>query len=167
VHPLILIFNPSMIPMTSAWLPTLAAAGIPTNQDAYNGNNIGGFFSTMAINPTNWTRSYSKSAYIDTLPPRDNLHVLTNAAVTKITFADNVQDGNKVASGVQFASGASDTPKSVSANKEVILAGGAVGSPQMLLVSGVGPKDVLDSAGISVQVELPGVGQHLQDHLVR
>ena len=48
-----------------------------------------------------------------------------------------------------------------------ILAGGAVGSPQMLLVSGVGPKDVLDSAGISVQIELPGVGQHLQDHLVR
>ncbi|KAJ2926788.1 hypothetical protein H1R20_g10294, partial [Candolleomyces eurysporus] len=163
--PLHTTFPGYMVPMTSAWLPTLAAAGIPTSQDAYNGNNLGGFFSTMAINPTNWTRSYSKSAYIDPLPPRDNLHVLANAAVTKITFADNVQDGNKVASGVEFASSASDTVKSVSANKEVILAGGAVGSPQMLLVSGVGPKDVLDSVGVSVQVELPGVGHHLQDHL--
>ncbi|KAJ2928241.1 hypothetical protein H1R20_g8865, partial [Candolleomyces eurysporus] len=163
--PLHTTFPAYMIPMTSAWLPTLAAAGIPTSQDAYSGDNLGGFFSTMAINPTNLTRSYSKSAYIDPLPPRDNLHVLANAAVTKVTFADNVQDGNRVASGVEFASSASDTVKSVAASKEVILAGGAVGSPHMLLVSGVGPKDVLDSAGVSVQVELPGVGQHLQDHL--
>jgi choline dehydrogenase-like flavoprotein len=156
-----------MVPITSAWLPTLAAAGIPTSEDAYGGNNLGAFFSTMAINPTNWTRSYAKSAYIDTLPPRDNLHVLANAAVTKITFADNAQDGNLVASGVEFAKDASETPKSVSAKKEVILAGGAVGSPQMLLVSGVGPKDVLDAASIPVKINLPGVGAHLQDHLVR
>ncbi|KAF5341252.1 hypothetical protein D9611_005962 [Ephemerocybe angulata] len=158
-------FPAYFVPMSSAWLPTLEAAGIPSSEDAYSGNNLGGFFSTMAINPTNWTRSYAKSAYIDSLPPRDNLHILANAAVTKILFADNVQDGNQVASGVQFAKDKDDTPQTVSAAKEVILAGGAVGSPQMLLVSGVGPKDVLDSANIPVKVNLPGVGQHLQDHL--
>ncbi|KAJ3503766.1 hypothetical protein NMY22_g18134 [Coprinellus aureogranulatus] len=163
--PLHSTFPAYMIPMTSAWLPTLAAAGIPTSEDAYSGNNLGAFFSTMAINPSNWTRSYAKSAYIDPLPPRDNLHILANAAVTKILFSDNLQDGNIVASGVEFAKDAEDTPKTVSANKEVILAGGAVGSPQMLLVSGVGPKDVLDAAKIPVKLELPGVGAHLQDHL--
>ena len=50
--------------------------------------------------------------------------------------------------------------------KEVILAGGAIGSPQVLMLSGVGPKDVLDAVNIAVNVELPGVGQHLQDHIV-
>ena len=154
-----------MVPMTSVWLPTLSAAGIRTSEDAYAGDNVGAFFSTMAINPTNWTRSYAKSGYIDNLPPRDNLHILANAAVTKILFADNVQGGDRVASGVEFAANKDDPVKTVSANKEVILAGGAVGSPHMLLVSGVGPKDVLESVGVPVQVELPGVGQHMQDHL--
>lgn len=50
--------------------------------------------------------------------------------------------------------------------KEVILAGGAIGSPHVLLASGVGPRDVLEAAGVQVNVELPGVGQHLQDHIV-
>ena len=51
--------------------------------------------------------------------------------------------------------------------KEVILTGGAVGSPQMLMLSGVGPQNVLKAAGVDVNLALPGVGQHLQDHLVR
>jgi len=154
-----------MIPMTSAWLPTLAAAGVATSEDAYSGNNLGAFFSTMAINPSNWTRSWAKSAYIDNLPPRSNLHVLANAAVTKIVFADNAQDGNVVASGVEFAATRDAAVQSVQAKKEVILAGGAVGSPHMLLVSGVGPKAVLDEVNIPVKVDLPGVGAHAQDHL--
>ncbi len=58
------------------------------------------------------------------------------------------------------------TKSTIKVNKEVILAGGTVGSPTVLLYSGVGPKDVLDAAGIDVVSELPGVGQHLQDHLV-
>lgn len=52
-------------------------------------------------------------------------------------------------------------------NKEVILAGGAIGSPHVLMHSGIGPKDVLTAAGVDVVLELPGVGQHLQDHIVR
>ena len=50
--------------------------------------------------------------------------------------------------------------------REVILAGGSLGSPKILLHSGVGPKDVLDAAGVPLKLELPGVGQHLQDHMV-
>jgi choline dehydrogenase-like flavoprotein len=51
-------------------------------------------------------------------------------------------------------------------NKEVILAGGSIGSPAVLLYSGIGPKDVLSDAGVDLVSELPGVGQHLQDHFV-
>ncbi|KAH6886071.1 mala s 12 allergen [Coprinopsis sp. MPI-PUGE-AT-0042] len=143
-----------MLPLSSLWLPTLEAGGVSISDDAYSGNNVGGFFTLTAENPSNWTRSYSKSAYIDPLPPRSNLHILTNSMVTRVLFADNIQEGDLSASGVD-----------VFANKEVILSGGAVGSPHMLLVSGVGPRDVLDSLNIPVRVDLPGVGSHVQDHL--
>jgi len=154
-----------MVPITNNWLPTLQAAGIPAISDAYGGSNIGGFFATSAINPANWTRSYSKSAYIDTLPPRSNLHIISGATVEKVSFADNVQDGARLASGVDFSTGRGSAIQSVSANKEVILSGGAMGSPHLLQVSGVGPKDVLDGAGVPLKVELPGVGQHMMDHV--
>lgn len=55
---------------------------------------------------------------------------------------------------------------SVKVQREVVLAGGVMGSPKILLDSGVGPKDVLEAAGVEVMMELPGVGQNLQDHVV-
>lgn len=70
------------------------------------------------------------------------------------------------ASGVEFAATRGGAKKTVNVRKEVILAGGAIGSPHILMHSGVGPKDVLNAAGVTVNVELPGVGQHLQDHIV-
>ena len=158
--------NYSMVPISGTWLPTLEAAGISVSADSYGGTNVGGMFAMSAINPTNWTRSYSKSAYVDPLPPRNNLHIISDATVEKIVFADNVVAGELLASGVDFSVGRGATLQNVVVNKEVILSGGAMGSPHILMVSGVGPKDVLDAAGVSVKSELPGVGQHLMDHLV-
>ncbi|KAF9477068.1 mala s 12 allergen [Pholiota conissans] len=154
-----------MVPVTGSWLPSLAAAGVSISEDAYSGDNLGGFFCTSSENPSNWTRSYSKSAYIDVLPARPNLHIIAEATVERIVFSDNLVSGNRVATGVQFSNGAGTTVQSVTANKEVILAGGAMGSPHILLVSGVGPTDVLNAANVAVKAELPGVGQHLIDHL--
>lgn len=156
-----------MVPVTGTWLPTMQAAGIPTSPDADNGNNLGAFFATSAINPTNWTRSYSRSAYLDPASARTNLHVLVNATVTRVTWANDIVAGDLVASGVEYSTGLGAAVNTVMANREVILSGGAVGSPQILMLSGIGPRDVLEAAGVSVKSELPGVGQHLQDHLVR
>jgi choline dehydrogenase-like flavoprotein len=158
--------NYSMVPVSGTWLPTLNAAGISVSADSYGGTNIGGMFALSAINPTNWTRSYSKSAYIDPQPPRNNLHIIFGATVEKMVFADNLVGGELLASGVDFSTGRGATLQNVVVNKEVILSGGAMGSPHILMVSGVGPKDVLDAANVSVKSELPGVGQHLMDHLV-
>lgn len=155
-----------MVPVTGDWLPTLSAAGIPAIDDAYSGNNIGGFFALSTINPSNWTRSYSKSAYIDALPSLSNLHVLSGATVSRIVFADNIVAGNRQASAVEFSTEKGGQVYSVNVGKEVVLSGGAMGSPHVLMVSGVGPRDVLEAAGVDVKVELPGVGQHLMDHLV-
>ncbi|RDB27685.1 Pyranose dehydrogenase 1 [Hypsizygus marmoreus] len=154
-----------MFAVVGDWLPSLEAAGIPSTSDPAGGSNIGGFVSTLSINPTNWTRSYSKSAYIDPLPPRKNLDILTSAYVTRIVWGDKSSSGDQVATGVEFQSTAAGPKKTVKVNKEVILAAGVLGSAQILMFSGVGPTDVLSAVNINVTVDLPGVGQHLADHL--
>ncbi|ESK83387.1 gmc oxidoreductase [Moniliophthora roreri MCA 2997] len=144
------------------WNTALVNANIPANSDPGSGKNWGGFVANSFINPTNWTRSYSRSAYIDPLPPRPNLSILVKSTVTKINFASS---DNLTATAVEFAETRDGEKHTVGVKREVILAGGAIGSPQVLMVSGVGPRDVLEAAGVQVVHELPGVGQHLQDHL--
>lgn len=148
--------------MVGNWSSTLSNVGIPTSTDPYGGQNHGAFVALSAINPSNWTRSYSRSAYIDPLPPRSNLDIIANALVSKINF-DTSNSDNVTANGVVYEVGSTST--TVSVNKEVILAGGAVGSPHVLLLSGVGPTDVLSAAGVDTIVNLPGVGQHMMDHV--
>ncbi|KAF8758019.1 alcohol oxidase [Rhizoctonia solani] len=153
-----------IVPVVGNWTSTLDWVGIPPSPDANGGSGWGAFIATSSINPSNWTRSYSRSAYIDPLGPRPNLAILPNATVTKIIWAPN-NDGNgkKVAQGVEFAASRGAPRRSVTARKEVILAGGhwkpkyrdafwyrAQASPGRF-------RDTL--------YELPGVGAHLQDHI--
>ncbi|KIY62258.1 GMC oxidoreductase [Cylindrobasidium torrendii FP15055 ss-10] len=150
--------------LNGEWQTALASIGIDSRKDGNGGENWGAFVTTSYINPANWTRSYTRNSYLDPLPPRDNFDVLADAQVTRLLFESG--SGDLKANGVEYAS-ARDQPTSIiKVNKEVILAAGVVGSPQVLMLSGVGPRDVLESVGIEVKNELPGVGQHLQDHLV-
>ncbi|KAF8265094.1 alcohol oxidase [Lactarius quietus] len=130
-----------MVPLVGSWVPTLAALGVPESQDPYNGQTWGSFISSSNINPTNWTRSYSRSAYIDSLPPRGNLQILPN--YTLYDF-DEIHSRSW---------------------QRGYFGGGAIGSPTILMYSGIGPKNVLQTAGVQAELDLPGVGQHLQDHL--
>ncbi|KZT68679.1 GMC oxidoreductase [Daedalea quercina L-15889] len=152
-----------VLPAVGDWTETLNAIGIASSSDPDSGDGWGSFIATSAINPSNWTRSYSRSGYIDPLPPRSNLAILPNATVTKLVLANAT--GGMAAQSVQYASSKTATASTVTVNKEVILAAGAIGSPQILMVSGVGPEDVLQAAGVTVNVALPGVGQHLMDHI--
>ncbi|KAG8736384.1 hypothetical protein FRC10_009387 [Ceratobasidium sp. 414] len=155
-----------IVPIVGDWTATLDWIGIPPSPDANGGSGWGGFIATSSINPTNWTRSYSRSAYIDPLGPRPNLAILPNATVTRILWADQKDaNGKAVARGVEFAATRRGTRRTVLARKEVILASGAVGSPNIAMHSGIGPRDVLEKLNIPVVYELPGVGAHLQDHL--
>ncbi|KAF8975444.1 hypothetical protein BDQ17DRAFT_1385501 [Cyathus striatus] len=96
----------------------------------------------------------------------DNLHIVTNAHVTCIVFSDSrSSSGEVVATGVKFAQEREGERKIVNVGREVILASGPVGSPRILMLSGVGPKDVLENAGVGVVEELGGVGGFLQDHV--
>ncbi|KAJ5760369.1 hypothetical protein N7520_007525 [Penicillium odoratum] len=150
-------------PQVGYWVESLENIGIAISEDMYGGDNWGAEVSTSCINPSNWTRSYSRTGYLDPLPDKGNYDVLANAYVTRIVF-DNSTSDNLTATAVEYTTDNGTTTSTVKINKEVILSAGAVGSPAILMYSGVGPKDVLSDAGIDLLSELPGVGQHLQDH---
>ncbi|THU97989.1 hypothetical protein K435DRAFT_796077 [Dendrothele bispora CBS 962.96] len=162
-------------PILSNWSPALSSLGVPANPDPVSGNNTGSFIANSAIRKSDWTRSYSRSGYIDSIStPRSNLDILTGATVTGIvwdgssssssTFSASSSDLK--ATGVQYALSSTSPKQTINVNKEVILSAGTIGSAQILMVSGVGPESVLQDAGVDVKVDLPGVGQRLQDHLV-
>lgn len=111
------------------------------------------------------SRCDSKAGYIDPLPPRDNLVILTEQQVTGITFNGSTDaNGNVIASGVTFQARAGAQSYTANANREVILSGGTVGTPQILQLSGIGPRQRLSDLGIESRVDLP-VGYNLQDHI--
>jgi choline dehydrogenase-like flavoprotein len=153
-----------ILPIVGQWTTVLEGIGIVTSPDPNGGQGWGGFIATSSIQPGNWTRSYSRSAYIDVLPPRKNLAILPNARVLKVETQKSA-NGSVVATGITYATSPTGPSVTVKANKEVILAAGAVGSPQLLMLSGIGNKEELETLGIQSVVDLPGVGQHVQDHL--
>ncbi|KAI0130418.1 hypothetical protein BJ170DRAFT_620107 [Xylariales sp. AK1849] len=119
-----------------------------------------GFFS-VSYNPDDGRRSSASVAYIHPIlrgeEERPNLTVLTHAWVSKI----NVRNG--VVSGVDLTLH-DGSPRTITARKETVLCAGAVDTPRLMLLSGIGPKQQLSSLGIPVVHDLPGVGENLQDH---
>ncbi|TGO71597.1 hypothetical protein BELL_0553g00010 [Botrytis elliptica] len=141
--------------------------------NSFAGLNAGVFFIVLSITPDTKERSTSQSF----LPPssnltvRPNLHVLTSNTVTKILFSTPSNYSSETskeprAMGVEYAAGVNEEKFTVNAKKEVILSAGAQRTPQLLQISGIGRRDVLENLGIEVVVESEGVGENYQDHLL-
>jgi len=130
-------------------------SGIPFNND-YNGSQQYGV-SPAQVTQINGERCSAARAYLTPHLGRKNLTVITGALITKVLFE------HQRAIGVQYKR--QGQLQVVNAAREVILCGGAFGSPQILMLSGIGPKTHLEQHGIPVVLDLPGVGQNLQDHL--
>jgi choline dehydrogenase len=129
--------------------------GIPATRDFNSGRQEGvGYYQLFTRN--GW-RSSSATAYLRPAERRPNLQVATGAHATRLVF-----EGTR-AVGVRYRQGG--TEKEARATREVILSAGALQSPQLLQLSGVGPGDLLQSFGIPLVKHLPGVGENLQDHL--
>jgi choline dehydrogenase len=131
------------------------AAGIPRNDD-FNGSKqegVGYFQLTMR----NGLRCSSATAYLKPARRRPNLKIVTNALTRRVLF-----EGNRAIGAEIERAGLRET---VTARREVVLAAGAIGSPQILQLSGVGPGELLTAQGIAPLCDLPGVGGNLQDHL--
>ena len=131
-------------------------AGYPLNDDFNGAEQEGiGFYQ---VTQKDGQRCSSARAYLQPIRQRPNLTVITNALVSRVLF-----EGQR-AVGVAYFNRSGQTVE-LRARREVVLAGGAINSPHLLLLSGVGPRAELARHGIPVVHDLPGVGQNLQDHL--
>ncbi|KAF8313115.1 alcohol oxidase [Clavulina sp. PMI_390] len=141
----------------------LEELGVQRNPDAASGLASGSCTVMSAVDPANAKRSYTASGYYAPNASRPNLVVLPSAQATKLIVTGTGEP--YTISGVQFTAAGSDKVYEVKAKREVILSAGAFGTPQLLELSGIGRRDVLERVGIEVKVELPGVGENLQDHV--
>ncbi|KAF9881700.1 hypothetical protein CkaCkLH20_00846 [Colletotrichum karsti] len=147
-------------------LQGLSEVGIPISADVNSGDPTGAMIVASSMSPTNQTRSDARTGYFDSANSRSNFHVVTGHTATRLIVGlpGSLNRGSRRIVGVEFATGLSGTNRTITANKEVILAAGAIRSPVLMQVSGIGPAQVLESLNISVQIDLPGVGNNFQDH---
>jgi choline dehydrogenase len=142
-------------PIADHFIAAAQETGIPFNAD-YNGATQEGvgYFQQTAYRGMRWSTA---KGFLKPVRERQNLIVQTRAQTRKVLF------NGREAIGIEYMH--EGVCKTVRARVEVILAAGAIGSPQILQNSGVGPADVLANAGVALRHELPGVGRNLQDHL--
>ena len=142
-------------PLSAAFIEAGQQAGFPHNHD-FNGAEQAGV-GLYQVTQKDGARCSSAVAYLQPARSRPNLEVVTGALVRRILLA------NGRAIGVAYAKDGVETQ--AQADREVLLSGGAINSPQLLMLSGIGPADHLAAHGIGVSVNAPHVGQNLQDHL--
>jgi choline dehydrogenase-like flavoprotein len=141
-------------PLSRAFLEAARAAGLPANDD-FNGPSPEGV-GLYQLNQKNGERHAAPGAYLRPATTRPNLTVESHALVTRVL----VESGRAV--GVAYRE--AGVEREARAAREVVLCAGAVGSPQLLMLSGIGPAAHLREAGVPVVHDLPGVGSNLQDH---
>ncbi len=137
------------------WVDAAVAAGYPLNEDYNAGDQEGvGYFQQTAYKGR---RCSSAVAYLKPARGRKNLQVITHAHTSRVVIEDGV------AVGVEFER--KGKMQTIKARREVVLSAGALASPQIMMLSGLGPSEELANHGISVIRDMPEVGQNLQDHL--
>ncbi len=141
-------------PLCEAFFEAAEACGYPRNPDCNGATQAG--FGYNQVTQRKGRRCSTAVGYLRPARARSNLSVVTDAHTTRVLFS------GKRATGIEYLRGGSR--HSAHARGEVILAAGAFGSPQLMQLSGLGPADYLQSLGIPVVADMPGVGANLQDH---
>ncbi|MHA6792069.1 GMC family oxidoreductase [Pseudonocardia bannensis] len=140
--------------LTEAWVESAVASGLKRNDDFNGADQEGaGLYQVTCKRGRRWSVA---DAYLHPAADRPNLTVHTGAHATRVTM-----DGSR-ATGVSYLQ--DGTLRTAHASAEVLLAGGAINSPQLLMLSGIGPATHLRETGVDVLVDLPGVGENLHDH---
>ncbi|POS78537.1 glucose oxidase [Diaporthe helianthi] len=140
--------------------------GIASPKEANDGSKYGVVWAPNSIDPATERRSYAKTGHYDSGPVRRaNFHILPAYRVVQVTGSLSETDGLWVADGVRYKPrGSSKTVSKARARKEVIVSAGTFHTPQLLERSGIGPREILEAAGVPVNVALPGVGNNFQSH---
>jgi choline dehydrogenase len=141
-------------PASAAWVEAGVESGLPRNADFNGATTLGVGAYQLGIG-RRW-RTSSASAFLRPVAHRPNLTIITGAQVSKVVFR------GRVAAGVEWIK--NRRMFSAAATREVVLSSGALQSPQLLQLSGVGPADLLRGFGIPVVADAPEVGRNLQDH---
>jgi choline dehydrogenase len=142
-------------PLVEAFIKSANQLGVPTTDDFNNLQQEGvGYYQ---LSTHNGLRCSAAKAYLKPIKSRQNLSIITNAQVSKILFKD------RQAVGIEYIKGGSK--HQIASQKEIILSAGALQSPQLLQLSGIGPASLLQKFGIPIVHDSPGVGKNLQDHL--
>ncbi|GLU29836.1 GMC family oxidoreductase N-terminal domain-containing protein [Brucella sp. NBRC 12950] len=150
------VSDPAFIhPLSRAWLKACQQAGLPYNADFNSGDQLGcGFYQTTT---RDGRRCSSAVAFVHPARRRPNFGLFTQSRVTRLIIEKGRAKGVEVLrNGERHA---------LYAQREVVVSAGAINSPRLLMLSGIGPADQLRSVGIDVVHDLPGVGQNLQDHM--
>ncbi|PHH64778.1 hypothetical protein CDD81_4040 [Ophiocordyceps australis] len=149
-------------PLCKAWIDAFRGLHQITTGDPFSGNSIGGYSNAATVDPATKTRSYAGSTHGLKILQRPNVRVLTGTTARKILF-DKSASGVK-ATGVRASVDGSD--ETFTASREVILAAGVFNTPKLLELSGIGQRKLLEKLDIPVVLDLAGVGENLQDHLM-
>ncbi|KAI0319838.1 alcohol oxidase [Amylostereum chailletii] len=161
--PVAITYNNVLAPTDGPITAAAEKLGIKFNSNPDGGNVYSIALPARSVGPDG-RRSYAENSYYTPIAGRPNLKVVTGALVNKIQWRETTSGSVPVASGVEYTvDGSTYTAK---VNKEVILAAGSLKTPQVLELSGVGNRTLLNSLGIPVIVNLPTVGENLQDHPV-
>jgi choline dehydrogenase-like flavoprotein len=153
-----------VLPVAADFVAAAVAAGIPSGD--YNGRDRGGAAGVVSLTQHSTRRGKRSSTYNAFLEgdteQRPNLTIITGAQATRVVLANG---SGLTATGVEYRTAAGEIA-TANAAREVILSAGAIGSPHLLLLSGIGPRRELEAAGVACLLDQPHVGKHLKDHLM-
>ncbi|KAJ7036518.1 alcohol oxidase [Mycena alexandri] len=159
--PLVVAYQTTMSGFELPYQLAMKNLGISLVEEPFSGDTTGTWLSPLTIDPQRRVRSYSANKYYQPNADRTNLTVVVSAHVAKIVTQLD-PNGRATATEVLFVSG--EARHSVKVGKEVILSAGAIMSPQILELSGIGDTPILQAAGVQARVHLPGVGKNVQEH---
>jgi choline dehydrogenase len=143
-------------PLSKTFIDAVGEAGFPLVDD-YNASGAeGASWTQHNVSPNTGRRCSALSAYLEPVLSRPNLTVVTGSTVTRVVIRDGAAEG------VEYLRGT--TLENCTAKNEVILCAGSICTPQLLMLSGLGPADALRQHDIDTNVDLTGVGENLQDH---
>jgi choline dehydrogenase len=153
-------------PQSANWNASLESLDFNHQQDLLNGSLHGYSVTPNILDPKTARRVDSYAGYIEPYLSRKNLFVLANHTVSRIQFEPKKGNQPLKAIGVEWYTTGNNTNKmTIKARQEVVVSSGAIGSPKLLEISGIGNKDIVTAAGVESLIDLPGVGSNMQDHV--
>ncbi|KAL4972000.1 hypothetical protein BDW66DRAFT_164536 [Aspergillus desertorum] len=158
-------YPPFISQASKAFINALRQLRIPIQRDG-TANAIGGFWNPNSLDPVTRERSYARTTFHEEAKSRPNYHVLPQTLVTKLTSDLSAVEYITGYNPDQTTAPSNAQVSRVGARKEIIMAAGGVHTPKILELSGIGSSSVLKSLGVKQIINLPGVGENLQDHPV-